>query len=245
MIMKKLIKSVNNVMLWVVPALVIIAGIMLTVHNYSEQKDSIEYLSSWEPTLAIITERTNILYSNGYIDYEFTYVVDGKEYTGEQRLKRRVGRHKNAHSYHVGDPQVVWYDPSNPENVSLQNPSPWLSIFLPLILAPPIAFLAMGFYGCFFVWNKSDDDSKDKHKSKYKHKHKYDDESEHKHKRKYDDDESEHKHKRKYDDDESEHKHKRKYDDDESEYKRKRKYDDWLQNKNRLPQISGSLFFCA
>lgn len=128
-------------LLWLFPLLVFLAGVGLTVFNYTQQKDNIEYLQGFKPTTGVLEEKRVVIDSNGKYDVTFSYGVDGKLYTQTIRTYiRHNGRHKLRY-YHPGDFITLWYDPADPTVIKTGKPSPWLEICIPMIVAMTIVIL--------------------------------------------------------------------------------------------------------
>ncbi len=162
-------------LIWLIPVLVILflcAG--FTALNYTQKKDSIDYQKSFKSTTAVVVDKHLIIDTNGDYAITFNYKVDGKAYSETIYTKQRSSRLSRIPNfartiYHVGDVTTIWYDPADPSIMRGGQPSPWLDIFMPMIIGMTIVI----FFSAAML--RTAFDKKSKKKSKDSKHRDYDD----------------------------------------------------------------------
>ena len=94
----------------------------------------------WQPVTGTVTDieiTDRRKHPGSWIRFDWTYRVDGIEYSGQDRFI-----YSGDPGYHEGDEKEIWYDPDKPSDSQFFKPSPGLYVCVPFFFAVPFMLAA-------------------------------------------------------------------------------------------------------
>lgn len=120
---------------FLLPLAVLAAAAILSVILYVSITETYKDWQTTTGTLTDIEITDRRKHAGKLIRYEWSYTVDGTEYTGSDRFSY------NGQTDRPGDEREIWYDPAKPSESALSRPSPDLEICIPFFFAVPVMML--------------------------------------------------------------------------------------------------------
>ena len=137
------------------PLILTLVMAILCLVAYNAEKEFFTTYKTWVTTEAYVDEvnHEGVRKKNRRVEVDYTYVVDGKTYTGHDSDSSMF---RNASSVEEGTLQTIWYNPNDPSQSSYWKPNPLAELELPLFMGGVGIVLAVR-----NLFKKKDDDDDD------------------------------------------------------------------------------------